>query len=202
VIGWLAIPAAVADPWWLHPAERAAWGRLRDDRRKAAWAFGRLAAKRLLRAHLADAVSLADICILPRIRHGRPCPTLGDRPLPWNLSISHSDRFAAALLGTGPVGVDVIRPFLPGEGFLGSWFTHREREWVGTDVAVVWALKEAVYKAVNFGERFVPRAVEIRATCGRYSCAYHGVTLGLRLRVESIIGTDEMVAVVTTDAAD
>lgn len=201
MIGWLAIPGAAADPWWLHPRERIVWERLRDPRRRAAWAYGRLAAKRLLRVPLADTVSPADICILPRIPRGRPCPTLDGRALPWGISIAHSERFAVAGLGTGPVGVDVTNPIRTGEGFLQNWFTPREREWVGAEAAAVWALKEAVYKAVNRGERFVPRAVEIQRQNGRYACAYHGVPLGLRCRVGPIPGADELLAVVTADPA-
>jgi phosphopantetheinyl transferase len=200
MIGWLAIPDAVADPWWLHPAERAAWDRLRDPRRRAAWAFGRLAAKRLLRDRLTDTISLAEICLLPRIPRGRPCPTLGGRALSWCVSISHCDRFAVAGLGASGVGVDVVRPFPPGEGLLRSWFTPHERG-AGIDVAVAWALKEAVYKAINAGERFVPRAVEILKTHGGYSCTYHGVPLGLHCRIGRIPGAAEVVAVVTADTA-
>ena len=49
--------------------------------------------------------------------------------------------------------------------FLATWFTPSEQAWAneaGADVAcLVWAAKEAVYKAVNDGEKFAPRKIEI-----------------------------------------
>ncbi|MEX2285520.1 MAG: 4'-phosphopantetheinyl transferase superfamily protein [Planctomycetaceae bacterium] len=98
----------------------------------------------------------------------RPAITIAEQIVPWSLSISHSERLVAALLITRPgitVGVDLAsrQPFRP--GFLRTWFFPSEQEWAQSGpsdiAAIIWAAKEAVYKAFNEGESFAPHMVEI-----------------------------------------
>jgi phosphopantetheinyl transferase (holo-ACP synthase) len=162
---------------WLSAHERDALGGLRDRRRREAWLRGRVLAKRLIllaldAAQLVRDFSESGIDICSRNDEGRPVrPSIriGGRPMPWGLSITHTDDVVAAVLATAPgtcVGVDAVPVAAYGDGFLETWMSSSERGWItGTrDVrtaAIVWAAKEAMYKAVNRGEPFVPRALEI-----------------------------------------
>ena len=52
------------------------------------------------------------------------------------------------------------------ENFIRLWFTPAEQQWLREAEApnlasVLWASKEAIYKALNAGESFAPRAVEL-----------------------------------------
>ncbi|MBM80494.1 MAG: hypothetical protein CMJ78_07865 [Planctomycetaceae bacterium] len=64
-----------------------------------------------------------------------------------------------------------------------------------SDAVKTWALKEAVYKAINNGERFKPQQIEVLSEDGRYQCHVPGhqfmdSTLTVRCH------EDEVVAVV------
>lgn len=169
-------------------AELAGW---RNPRRRIAWLRGRMLAKQLIVACLNRPETHARIEILSRDAHGR-----SSRPEVWCdgvrqsvvLSISHTDAgiLVALAPGTGALGVDVTRlGELPGT-ISKTWFTRAEQDWAASDgsggvASLIWAAKEAVYKACNRGESFAPREVEIRAN-GRI--AYRGA-LRRELRLQS-----------------
>ncbi len=49
---------------------------------------------------------------------------------------------------------------------LADWFTDLERDWIGMNrapqrVALIWAVKEAAYKACHRAEPFHPRKIEV-----------------------------------------
>ncbi len=67
-------------------------------------------------------------------------------------------------------------------GFRRLWFADAEQRWLAADpvrrTATLWALKEAVYKAVNAGESWDPRSVEIQADGAEdFRCLYRGLPL-------------------------
>jgi phosphopantetheinyl transferase len=163
---------------WLTPREQSVYARLRADARRATWLAGRMLAKRLV----ADYV-VANRLDLPTVQRGRveidsgqsgqrrlaPRIRIAGQVLPWSLSISHTRRGVLVALTSTPalrIGVDLVEPAVFGEGFADLWFTPAERHWlrhrgVPHGASLLWAAKEAVYKAVNQGERFYPRQIEI-----------------------------------------
>jgi phosphopantetheinyl transferase len=162
---------------WLHPRERDALRRYRDSEAREAWLGGRIVAKRLavdaLRqgSRASDESPLRDVEIRSRDRAGRPVRPeirIAGGVVPWCLSISHSARGVLAALSLDPrvrAGVDLTPVEVRSPGFLRLWFTDREQQRLRSlgprETARYWAAKEAVYKAVNDGERFAPRQIDI-----------------------------------------
>ncbi len=129
-------------------------------------------------------------------RSARPRVYVRGRLQDWSLSISHSDTVvyvALATCGRLSVGVDVVELGGPDRRLLDRWMTAAERrsfdslaydtsaaalrstEAMSTQhpwcAARVWSVKEAAYKAVNRGEKFVPRQLEVaRDASQRVTC--------------------------------
>jgi phosphopantetheinyl transferase len=183
---------------WLTPREQLVYAQLRAGARRATWLAGRMLAKRLV----ADYV-VANRLDFPTVERGRveidsgesgqrrlaPRIRIAGQVLPWSLSISHTQRGVLVALTSTPalrVGVDLVEPVVFGNGFTDLWFTPAERHWLRHrgephGASLLWAAKEAVYKAINRGERFYPRQIEILpdATHG-LQCTSH-VPLTLRM---------------------
>jgi phosphopantetheinyl transferase len=149
--------------------ELAAW---KDADRRRAWLLGRMLAKRLIAERLGDGLRPAAIEILSRDAAGRvnrPRVWRDGCEQSWPLSISHSQRGALAAFSTADgvaLGVDLAAPARLSAGFVRLWFTTREQDWLrGSDDpgtgCLVWAAKEALYKACNAGEGFGPTVVEL-----------------------------------------
>ncbi len=168
----LRASSAISSDDWLHPRELAEFSRLRDAGAREAWRFGRRLGKQLVLEALdgpsQPAATIAICSRNERRRSVRPAITIAEQFVPWSLSISHSERLVAAVLDTRPgfnVGVDVAirQTFRP--GFLRTWFFPSEQEWAQSGspetASIIWAAKEAVYKALNNGESFAPHMVEI-----------------------------------------
>jgi phosphopantetheinyl transferase len=176
---------------WLSPGEYGDLERFRDRLRRETWLAGRLLAKRLIareltqysRCHEEDGNDIFP-SIRPRdieIRSGRSRPqaSIHGRPLHWSLSIAHTNRGVLAALSTLPgivLGVDLIEPSDYGAGFSKVWFTPAERRWLASAEsslvhamhASIWAIKEAIYKAINAGEPFDPRLIETATILENY----------------------------------
>jgi phosphopantetheinyl transferase len=211
---------------WLGQAEREVYDDLRDRGRREAWLFGRLLAKELILADLAGRSPTtrwdpAEIEIHSRDGLGRPIRprvVVGGQLQPWSLSIAHSDTTVLLALtrqSAVSVGVDLASPVAAAARGLGSWFTPAERRWLdqcpadGRDgpiwpagrawrAAVVWAAKEAGYKAIGATEGFSPGRIEVQP--GRDGACL--VTIdqpGQRTRCRVDIGSagDEVAAVAT-----
>lgn len=172
----------------LGPAERDELARFRNPERRRAWHAGRLAAKRLVFDRFpGEAGRAPKIEILSRGPGGvptRPRVWVGGQLMPWRLSISHSGEHVYVALSEDPdvsVGVD-LAPVEPcREGFLKTWFTvgeqHALRAAPAFEVATFWAVKEAIYKACNDGEKFAPALVEVRRTDQGLGGTYRGIDL-------------------------
>ena len=120
----------------------------------------------------------------------------------WPLSISHTDRGVLVALGHGrdtQLGVDLTPQQTFSPGFLRLWFLPAELDWLRQGnatqrAAFLWAAKEALYKALNHGEAFDPRHIEVLPGA---AYRYRGQPLvGERLRSWSVDGQVAVVAVV------
>jgi phosphopantetheinyl transferase len=172
---------------WLAADERGELVRLRDRGRQSQWLAGRWLSKRLI-AQAAGVADLADIRILTRderARGVRPMVFVGSRPLRGTLSISHSDRgvlVALAATNRFSVGVDLAESVERSEGFRRMWFSASERRWLAEDVerrmTILWAIKEAVYKAAHTGDTWDPRAIEVAPSVeNQFRANYRGQSL-------------------------
>ena len=167
---------------WLSDRERRDAAQLRDTRRHRAWLSGRLLLKRRLVDRLSEDGSAGGVhpSELEIISHNdagrpaRPAALLDGQPLDFRLSIAHTDH--QVLVAVAPahmaVGVDLVdAQFAPGNGFMRLWFTAAERQQLckgaAPSAAAIWAVKEAVYKAINRGEPFIPQQMEVGWQSGR-----------------------------------
>jgi len=185
---------------WLSGSECAELARYRHAERREAWLAGRLLSKQLMTAENISCVSdyrAIEILSIDVCGKGtRPIVSVGGRIRDWSLSISHSETAVFVALSQTPglgVGVDLtpIQEYRP--GFLKTWFTSGERQQVrimgSRRAAEVWAVKEAVYKASNTGETFVPRRIDVLAgPSGRFFCRYDGQssTMPCAIRVKDV----------------
>lgn len=142
---------------------------LRTTRRRQDHRLGRLAATRLLAAHLglpAAALPRLDVRAAP---DGAPEPWLDGRPLALSLSISHRDGWAAAALAPASigVGVDLERVEPRGEAFLDEWLRPEEAAAVRASDApallanLLWSARESALKVLRTGLRLDPRSVSV-----------------------------------------
>ncbi len=167
---------ALAD--WLTLPERQTIGRLRHLGRRAGWLASRVLAKQLILDRIASRWNNARggcplrveiTTIGPDGDQVRPVVHIDGRPTSWPLSITHTEKGALVVLaakGGAPIGTDLVVPANYGSGFCRLWFTDLERDWIGTNraphrVALIWAVKEAAYKACHRAEPFHPRKIEV-----------------------------------------
>jgi phosphopantetheinyl transferase len=200
---WLC-EEAVPLSQWLSAAEVGELNRLRDARRRQQWLQGRWVSKQLICETLG--ANLTDVQILTRDdqhRGVRPQIFMKAQNLDWSLSISHSDTGVLVALFANnefAVGVDLASNVPCNRGFHELWFTPRERRWLQEDTqrrtTLLWALKEAVYKACNRGESWAPSAIEtLPKADGSFQCTFWGVLLdGLCVDVWDIDGQTAVVA--------
>jgi len=178
---------------WLSAAECDVYNQWNDAQRRATWLGGRLLAKQLildqLFANSNRSVVHHEIEIhtgLPRNRRERPQISIAGRRLSQSLSITHTSRGVMVALATHSslrVGVDLVEAKIFTPGFIRYWFTEAEQNWIlqngqPDQVAAIWAMKEALYKACNEGEGFSPRSIQVLPSpSGSYSCRYAGKPL-------------------------
>lgn len=168
--------------WLLGANELAELERLTAKPRQQTWKWGRILSRQLLRDYgVIRETSSEQMEILSINAFGQ-----NDRPAVYidgvlqavSLSISHSDRgILVALSAATRVGVDLVDLEQESFGSLWVWMTTSERAWMdrkdSEQQARVWAVKEAVYKALNEGESFSPlRIAVVPGIHGRYSCFY------------------------------
>lgn len=195
---------------WLSTRELEEGQLYRNEKRRVAWFYGRVAAKQLIAS--AMRCSLHDprrLEIFTRNAAGqsvRPEVLFEGERLAGVLSLSHTDRAVLAawsIDGGCRLGVDLAEPAELSTGFLTTWFTEAEQLRLRTadseEILRCWALKEAVYKALNDGEAFRPQAVEVhRDSAGREVATYRGTQLRspAELRVFRLDGQTAVVAAV------
>jgi phosphopantetheinyl transferase len=191
---------------WLSDAERREAERYRDEARLRQWLAGRFVAKQLLNEQLLPwSTDWRDVEILSRDGAGRavrPVVHVQRHPMPWCVSISHSARGVLVAVSIDPairMGVDLAEMEELNQKSLVFWFTARERQRLregnARRSAVCWAIKEAVYKAVNTGESFVPKKFEVfPRDKSLYECHHEGKSLKGRSLL-SVWEVDDHIAV-------
>jgi 4'-phosphopantetheinyl transferase EntD len=137
-----------------------------------------------------SAATDSEIEVLSRDPLGRgrpPCVLAAGRALPLHVTLAHTGHVVWAALSTRfdcRIGIDVVPCGAFHDRATGLWFTEAEQIWLQQArdpflPARLWAVKEAVYKATNRGESFVPARVEIgRNDSGRLSWLRDGVSSG------------------------
>ncbi|MFN3201150.1 MAG: SDR family NAD(P)-dependent oxidoreductase [Bradymonadia bacterium] len=152
----------------LTPEERAEWARLRHPDRRMDWLAGRMAAKSLVCDYVRDFMGQGidpERVQITRTEAGQPVvrfhPPEKAPGRPPALTISHSSGTALAVLALSPnlrPGVDIERVQPRSEAFIADYFTEAEAALeipgaISRDerITALWALKEAVTKALGTG---------------------------------------------------
>jgi phosphopantetheinyl transferase len=169
---------------WLTSRELEIYRGFTVPKRRREWLAGRIAAKEVIgRRHgLVGDDRFRAIEIVSRRagpERGRPVYRVGGELGRFDLSISHSGDIGAVALAPEPgqrVGIDVerVEPRPPGFEPLALGAVERERlEGLEADprwrmITQMWALKEALTKAVGTGLRIAPPRIEVvlDPTCG------------------------------------
>jgi phosphopantetheinyl transferase len=174
---------------WLAVKEEHELCCIQNPERRAAGLAVRWLAKRLLLRDREEKIPYGKIEILSRDeagRHVRPRIYWNGQVLDCRVSVAHSQQLV--MVGVSPsskdaLGVDVVpaEPLRP--SLVRTWFSPIEQYQVqqgdAWEACRIWAMKEAVYKAVNQNEPFRPRQVEIRRLpCGKYASDYGSGRLG------------------------
>ncbi len=185
-------------PWLRGANELAELERLTAKSRQQTWKWGRILSRQLLREYGAVCESSSEQMEILSInafgQNDRPAVYVEGVLQAVSLSISHSDRgILVALSANVRVGVDLVDLEQAPFGSLWVWMTNSERAWMHrSDLrqqATVWAVKEAVYKAVNEGEPFSPLSVNvIQGARGQYFCTYRNrdMTSICRIRISEM----------------
>jgi phosphopantetheinyl transferase len=204
--------------------EARQFDRIADATRRRQWLAGRALARELLRESFGFADG-NDVQIISRSENGlgmRPLVVADGCQLDCRLSISHTSRgvlVALAPQSECPIGVDLcdeLDSFSP--GFLRLWFTPAEQSWIDGDrrrAATIWAIKEAVFKAISQGAPWNPRELEVHpanddcvpataaaAMPASFRCLYRGqVVQPLSLALRGIDGHTAAIACLALNAA-
>lgn len=148
---------ARGDDRWLTPPERRQCAALPSAAQRADYRAARLAAKRAVAGGEAGRVPACPIAVLRRPGRApsvwRRCPRGGWRRADVALSLAHRDGRAAAVSAPpgARVGVDVERVGAVAAEQVRYFAAPDERDAGPPDPAALWALKEAVWKALRLG---------------------------------------------------
>jgi phosphopantetheinyl transferase (holo-ACP synthase) len=202
---------------WLGDAERDAYQGFGNEERRQRWLLGRILIKQMVFRRMTSVgtnvkhprhvqVISQDGCG----RRTRPRILLYGHLMGWCVSIAYSNHSVCAGVSDTEnqrFGVDVVTRQPVSRGFKEIWFTSREREgeWAGDDrsgdSAMIWAIKEAFYKARNTGERFQPAQFEVHVDRnGDYGVATVGVPGAQRARIYTRTSLAQLAAMVILEA--
>lgn len=159
---------------WLSNAEWMHFAGLRQNHASLAWLGGRWCAKQLLMQWINDYSSEIGETVLSEFhiesRNGlwqsvAPRVLYRGRLKPWRLSISHGQNICAAAMAVDQsvqLGLDIVDTEADCGQIEHAWLSPQEQAWCaeGISPTVVWALKEATYKAIGNGGRFQPRKLD------------------------------------------
>lgn len=201
----------------LSASEQAELNRYKNRQRRQDWLRGRFVAKQLISETCFDSqMSWESISILSQNEQQEsvaPTVLIDGMEQPGSLSISHTKRGAWAGICLDQylrLGVDlaVIEQF--SDAFVKTWMTQAEQELIQDNlakrnetIAIIWAIKEATYKACNTGEAYQPHRCHVSQRDGaKFECRYE-----YKDRVQSTnVKTDridgQVVAIVTSNASE
>lgn len=183
---------------WLSVEEERELAHWRHPIRQQAWLDGRWTCKNLIRECLDNSNEIpefTEISILSLDEKGRavrPQIRLAGQARPWTLSITHSDRAILVAFSMDPnrkLGVDLCQQQCLTDRFIQTWFTSDEQKQLNQhsplNVCRAWAAKESIYKAINRGESFAPRRIEVFWNNNTVTCRYDHYVFGDELQLES-----------------
>ncbi len=182
---------------YLTKAERETYGGI-SPRRRRHWLAGRVAAKDAVLAYLRAARG-NDLCpqeiLIENDASGAPCLRANVTAADIGglaVSISHKGRFAAAIVGSGPVGIDIERIEPREESFVALACSPAERALLAADdpatgLARLWVAKEVVAKEARTGLAGRPRDFVLQAREGNCFCVNGRWVVTHQLR-DSIVG--------------
>jgi phosphopantetheine--protein transferase-like protein len=172
---------------YLSHEERAKFDGLKTDKRRLEWFAGRIAAKRLLRevkfGNEEAIVPYGAITILADELGAPSVRIVGEPEAFQQISISHSAGVAAAFFSSDQSvrpGIDVEKVEQRDPSFAQSYFSDGERAtaWVSGDsdrtFTSMWAVKEAILKALGIGARVDLREVIALERNGRWHVTLQG----------------------------
>lgn len=151
-------------------------------------------AARLAESLVADRLSLhaGGVRVASLVPSGRPVAFASGAPAAVCVSISHVQGLLGVAVSTdASIGLDIVDPAEAGRG-LDIWFTPDELALApdeGRLRAVLWAAKEAAYKACRLDTEFRPHAVVIE------SLATRSFGWTVRDRFGDIRGTGRLLAI-------
>ncbi len=167
----VAVESTGADERWFTAAERANHAAFTVPKRASEWRAGRLAAKKaVMETH--PGMGPHDVEVVADEATGKPRLYLqGQESALW-LSISHRSGFAIAALSPGAIGVDLETIEERPRSFLEEAFSVAELKAilsneaasemdVKTQIACMWAAKEAALKRAGVGLRTDLRAHQV-----------------------------------------
>ncbi|KAK1548246.1 hypothetical protein Q3G72_010920 [Acer saccharum] len=178
--------ASVGLEHFLSASELARLASFTLPKRRLEWLGARIAAKRLIRETLfgrSGATVPYNAIIIERDELGAPVVRIvgDDQPAP-RISLSHSAQLAVAFLSPSPdvrCGVDCEGVETRDPSFMQTYFSPREQEQAkrAEDTAYalteMWAVKEAVLKALGLGARVDFRDVEALSTSRGWQVVLH-----------------------------
>ncbi len=145
--------------------EKAAFQKIKNNKRKMEYLAGLIAAKELY-SQIEKNPEIFDKIEIRKTAKGQPyIYILKDKKKSGLfLSISHSENYAIAVIGSIPLGVDIEKIEERNESFYKEAFTERERSTISNEKGlgtVYWTIKEAVSKALGEGLNISLHDIEI-----------------------------------------
>ena len=200
---------------WLGGDEYEKYATFQHPRRQEAWLLGRILAKHLIQTAIGKTIQPRDIQIYTHDGLGqaiRPLIFLRGQLQNWSLSISHSNQSVLVAFSDNPettIGVDITPIQKMSNSFVKTWFTPNERHWLACQqhqkqrqTCILWAIKEAFYKASHQGEGFAPHHIEVCIHSDKqYRVQYTGNTTipHPSVQISATVVNGETIAIVTTN---
>ncbi len=183
-----------ADADRLSVRERRSSLRLKSPVRRKEFLAGRVVAHRAVRDVLPSAEGVEILPQDDRQATSRPVVTVNGRAAEVEVSITHCAGLvvAAAVSGSGRAGVDLVESGSVTESVQAGWMTDAERAAIARSAfsdqtaSMIWAAREAAYKASDSGDGFRPGQWEIHLRGRRSRCFYRGILQPLSFQFFSL----------------
>ncbi|MFT5522164.1 MAG: phosphopantetheinyl transferase [Pirellulaceae bacterium] len=197
---WIRYAAnSVAQPMWLEnhswlsAPERNELKHFSNAARRRQWLTARWLCKQVVMQKYSD-IDLQQIEILSRNERAlgtRPAVSVAGKQNGWVLSIAHNDK-GVLVAGTDRralLGIDLVEHIPKASAFGKLWFSTSEQEWVDEDsqlrTPLLWAIKEAIYKAVNVDEPWAPRQIELQPPV-HFNSSFSATYFGKSVEIECL----------------
>ncbi|MCK5303952.1 MAG: polyketide synthase dehydratase domain-containing protein, partial [Candidatus Heimdallarchaeota archaeon] len=150
---------------YMKSQEKTAFQKIKNNKRKMEYLAGLIAAKELY-SQIEKNPEVFGKIEIRKTAKGQPyIYNLKDKKKSdLFISISHSENYALAAIGSKPLGIDIEKIEDRNESFYKEAFTERERGTISNDKelgTVYWTIKEAVSKALGEGLNISLHDIEI-----------------------------------------